>query len=201
MDRTGHPATWRTTCFIGAGCGASVFGHTNGHGDFVLFDHIGWPWPIHDCYTRRFEISAEAAARRVIDISRSRSERLPRFAYKWDTVQDVPFEMMPRGKTLNIVGTVTDLKRGVPLTHLFKRPEERAEVLRRLEGRKDVLEVVDGDTGLKFTAFVQLDGSPVQIYDTVAAQVQGLELYLEMKRHPVIIVTKLRVYRGGSHEA
>lgn len=201
MDRIGHPATWRTTCFIGRGCGASVVGHTNGRGDFVLFDHVGWPWPIHDCYVRRFEISAEVSGQRVVDISRSRSESLPRFAYTWNTVHDVPFELMPRGKTLNIFGTVTDLKRGVPLTNLFKRPEKRAEVLRRLEGRRDVIEMVDGETGLKFTAFVQLEGSPVQIYDTVAAQVEGLELYLEMKRRPVIIVTRLRVFRGAGREA
>lgn len=197
MEHTGHPLTWKTTCFIGAGCGATVFGHTNGYGDFVLFEHLGWPWPIHGCYVRRFELSAREQDAAVVTIARSRSFDAPRVIRTWDTVQDVPFELMPRGKTLNIVGTVTDLKRGTALAKLFRRPEDRAEVLRRLDGRRDVVEIVDGNTGLKFAAFVDLGGSPVQIYDTVAAQVEGLELFVEMKRCPVIVVAKLRIYRGG----
>lgn len=32
----------------------SVFAHTNGSGDFVLLDSLGWPWPVHDCYINRF---------------------------------------------------------------------------------------------------------------------------------------------------
>ena len=199
MERIGHPLTWKTTCFIGAGGGATVFGHTNGYGDFVLFEHLGWPWPIHECYLRRFELSASDQNAAVIPIARSRSVEGPRVIRTWDTVQDVPFKLMPRGKKLNIVGTVTDLKRRTALAKLLRRPEDRAEVLRRLDGRRDVIEIVDGDNGLKFTAFVELGRSPVQIYDTVAAEVQGLELYVAMKRCPVIVVTKLRVYRGGGN--
>jgi hypothetical protein len=44
MKRLGHPLTWRTSCFIGVennGCGAPTFAHTNGGGDFVLFDSLG----------------------------------------------------------------------------------------------------------------------------------------------------------------
>ena len=31
-------------------CGADVFFHTNGFGDAVLFDELGWPWPVHECW-------------------------------------------------------------------------------------------------------------------------------------------------------
>src|SRR5439155_1958626 len=58
MQVLGYPRTWPTTCFITPGCNADVFGHTNGFGDFVLFDDLGPPWPIHDCYLNRFVISA-----------------------------------------------------------------------------------------------------------------------------------------------
>lgn len=54
MDSLGHPATWSTQCFIHGGCGADVFAHTNGYGDFVLFDELGPPWPLHPCYADRF---------------------------------------------------------------------------------------------------------------------------------------------------
>ena len=199
MERTGRPATGPTVCFIAGGCGAQVFGHTNGRGDFVLFDELGWPWPIHACYLRRFQISEAAAARPLIDITRSRTETLPHVVYSWDTVEEVPPNLMARGKQLNIVGTVTDLKREVSIGPRFESPEERAEVLRRLEGRTDVIEIVDGSTGLRFSAFADLRESPVQIYDTVAAQVTGLDLYLRLRRRPIVVLTKLRVYRGDGH--
>jgi len=73
MQVLGYARTWTTFCFINGGCGEQVFAHTNGFGDFVLFDSLGWPWPIHDCYldrfcqpsgasTNRFEIRADAIA-------------------------------------------------------------------------------------------------------------------------------------------
>ena len=54
MKSLGYSSSWPTTCFINGGCGARVFAHTNGQGDFVLFDELGWPWPVHDCYLNRY---------------------------------------------------------------------------------------------------------------------------------------------------
>ena len=54
MKSLGYSSTWATTCFINGGCGARVFAHTSGQGDFVLFDDLGWPWPVHDCYLNRY---------------------------------------------------------------------------------------------------------------------------------------------------
>jgi hypothetical protein len=54
MRSLGYPTTWVTNCFINGGCGARVFAHTKGQGDFVLLDELGWPWPVHDCYLNRF---------------------------------------------------------------------------------------------------------------------------------------------------
>lgn len=39
--------TYTTTCWW---CGAEVYYHTNGYGDSVLFDSLGWPWQIHSCW-------------------------------------------------------------------------------------------------------------------------------------------------------
>lgn len=62
MQVLGYARTWTTFCFINGGCGEQVFAHTNGYGDFVLFDSLGWPWPIHDCYLDRFCQSSGASA-------------------------------------------------------------------------------------------------------------------------------------------
>lgn len=50
MKKLGYKLTWPTTCF---GCPEQVWAHTNGDGDFVLLDSLGWPWHIHRCYLER----------------------------------------------------------------------------------------------------------------------------------------------------
>src|SRR5215470_12023590 len=91
MQVLGYARTWTTFCFINGGCGEQVFAHTNGFGDFVLFDSLGWPWPIHDCYldrfcqpsgtsSNRFEIRADAIAE-----YRKADERIPHVAVKKTT--------------------------------------------------------------------------------------------------------------------
>ena len=64
METLGHRRTWRTLCFINGGCGDEVFAHTNGYGDFVLFDRLGWPWKIHACYMNRFCLQVGATPNR-----------------------------------------------------------------------------------------------------------------------------------------
>ena len=36
-------------------CPATVYYHTNGYGDSVLFDSIGCPWQVHDCWENHRE--------------------------------------------------------------------------------------------------------------------------------------------------
>jgi hypothetical protein len=64
MHVLGYARTWKTLCFINGGCGEEVFAHTNGFGDFVLFDSLGWPWPVHECYLDRFCQPAGVSANR-----------------------------------------------------------------------------------------------------------------------------------------
>jgi hypothetical protein len=47
MKHLGYPLTYATRCFIDGGCGITVYAHTNGTGDFVLFDKLGRPWLGH----------------------------------------------------------------------------------------------------------------------------------------------------------
>jgi hypothetical protein len=44
---TNDAKTYSTNC---RWCGDQVFYHTNGYGDSVLFDSLGYPWEVHDCW-------------------------------------------------------------------------------------------------------------------------------------------------------
>ncbi|XHX78986.1 MAG: hypothetical protein RBJ76_03350 [Stenomitos frigidus ULC029] len=53
--------TRKTKCWW---CGAEVYYHTNGYGDCVLFDELGCPWLVHECWeTHRKEQSERFYAR------------------------------------------------------------------------------------------------------------------------------------------
>ena len=39
--------TYTTACWW---CGVDVYYHTNGYGDSVLFDFLGYPWRVHSCW-------------------------------------------------------------------------------------------------------------------------------------------------------
>lgn len=41
-------------------CLAAVYFHTNGHGDFVVFDELEPPWPKHPCYELGSDASVQA---------------------------------------------------------------------------------------------------------------------------------------------
>lgn len=58
ISDTEKPLTHSTTCWW---CGAEVFFHRDENGGCVLFDFLGPPWPIHDCWedhARRHSISS-----------------------------------------------------------------------------------------------------------------------------------------------
>lgn len=50
VSKKQEPETYATPCPWQ--CGASVYYHTNGYGDCVYFDDLGYPWKIHPCWDR-----------------------------------------------------------------------------------------------------------------------------------------------------
>lgn len=58
--KTEDAETYPTECWR---CGTPVYYHTNGYGDSVLFDSLGWPWQVHDCW--RDYWTAEKARREL----------------------------------------------------------------------------------------------------------------------------------------
>ena len=61
--------TYPTTCWW---CGAEVYYHTNGYGDSVLFDALGYPWQIHPCWTDYWK--GQKALRKGLDSIKTSTE-------------------------------------------------------------------------------------------------------------------------------
>ncbi|QBQ53834.1 hypothetical protein [Nitrosococcus wardiae] len=54
--------TYPTSCWW---CGEEVFFHSNGSGDCVLFDKLGWPWQVHACWEEH--VAERSSALSAID--------------------------------------------------------------------------------------------------------------------------------------
>lgn len=90
------PLTYPTAC---RECGEPVFYHTNGHGDSVLFDDLGPPWPVHWCWLerqldrRRFLLGESlSVARTGITVTSERHSQVPPEA----SVPDRVWERLPK---------------------------------------------------------------------------------------------------------
>jgi hypothetical protein len=160
MRRLGHPLTWKTHCFINGGCGDQVFAHTNGDGDFVLFDSLGWPWPIHECY--QFRTSADG-------LSQTPSG-------DWQQVRSV--EASSASGRVEIIGTVTNYEEarlgGYAGFRQLSRQAQNA-VRARLGECRSLITVVTG-RGEEYLAFADLRDVVVAVHDTVAARLRPVEL-------------------------
>src|SRR5712691_1883255 len=106
VNAVGYSLTWKTRCFMG--CEKVVYAHTNGHGDFVLLDQLGWPWPIHDCYFDRFDIGGGK-----VNVAGSRDTPYKGLLTReWDSVTPItPNANGPR-KQYGFIGTITNVERG-----------------------------------------------------------------------------------------
>jgi len=52
VSSTPHTDAARTYLTKCRDCGKSVYYHTNGYGHSVLFDNLGCPWEVHDCWEK-----------------------------------------------------------------------------------------------------------------------------------------------------
>lgn len=180
MKSLGHPCTWKTSCFINGGCNKTVYGHTNGHGDFVLFDALEEPWPIHPCYADRH--SAHVGWSQQIDISDVPDE-------DWTEVERITPDPDGPIRHYELVGTVTNTEKGfVSKEEKFRTqpPDARKEIKKILSGRTSLVTIVDGD-GREFMAFADLKKNPVCFRDIVVCRLKAVDLF----NKPVFVVTKI----------
>jgi len=207
MKVLGYPLTYETKCFTDGGCGAPVFARTNGTGDFVLFDKLGWPWPVHDCFLNRFcdgwEISpapkggavyTDLEAALVHARTNEEYKRVARRASE-DTARIPPKQITrvdPGGspRRLKIVGYVQDLteNRVARMTRelgTFGQEEMR----RKIGSRTSQITVVDGDF-CSYTILADLSQTVIGKKMTVVAEVAVVKI---LKLGPVFVCEKLDV--------
>lgn len=177
VKELGYALTWKTHCFITGGCGEhGLFGHTNGDGDFVLFDSLGWPWPVHDCYARRFELDPNAS---FLHVRGSRNESAPgSFARRWQTITTVAADLDRHRNPFSVIGTITNVDKGfLGRTPGFRNlaNTQKKSVEQTFETCRDYVVIAAGD-GYEYGCFVDLTRSPVRFRDTVAVKMKAVRL-------------------------
>jgi hypothetical protein len=188
MEKIGYPATWVTDCFLDGGCRQQgLFGHTNGFGDFVLFDALGWPWPIHDCYARRFELATASGSvrfRSTAGIAASNS-----YERRSDSIFEVAADMQTHRGGVDVIGTVTNVEAGfIGKSAQFRTlgTAQRKEVTKVLAGRTSHIVVASGD-GKEYGVFVDLRVAKLRFRDTVAVRLKPIRLLNQV----AFVATKL----------
>jgi hypothetical protein len=192
MKATGSPRTWPTSCFINGGCGAQVFAHTNGHGDFVLFDELCWPWPVHGCYASRYC---------------DEDDRIPGLAptayleYRNTNVAPPPDRHKPRdivrvdakrGTSIEILGSVQDYVENAARKRLAKVGGiGRQQVVRLLGNRTSQITILTQERE-SFSAFADLRDTVISRGMTVAARLRGLML---IPGDVVFVVEDMKLFR------
>jgi len=183
MKELGYKATWVTKCFIDGGCNAEVFAHTNGYGDFVLFDDLGYPWPIHECYAKRRR-SAVSSKRSLYNIDYSNVEEI--------VVH--PVDPNRRNASYDVIGTITHIERGAMSKYQGFRDLDRIsadEIKKKLAGRTSMMNIVDGK-GREFSVF--FDGKEqVDLFDIVACRIKTKVLL----NTAVFVVSNMENFQRG----
>ncbi|HWA93177.1 MAG TPA: hypothetical protein VG844_01150 [Terracidiphilus sp.] len=179
MKALGYSLTWKTNCFLGpnnVGCGELTFAHTNGFGDFVLFDSLGYPWPIHSCYANRGDTQNDVWS--LLD------ERvLPKPKKTWSSGSDIK-RVDPKSylssKPIPIVGYLQDYYSGKRDELLGRTEGLEARIIERALGNfPDQLTIVVSDAGfnpLSYTVFSDLNSIKPQKKDTYCATVKAISL-------------------------
>jgi hypothetical protein len=204
MQSLGYPATWPTSCFISGGCGETVFAHTNGFGDFVLFDELGPPWPVHECYANRFLLTSSGslivredrrAEYRGVAISGPPAKpRTVERITKMDPTQHVG------GKHFLAIGYVQDYVERRVDSILKKTGTLGRQILERAFGnRRSQLTLVT--TELKsYTVFADLSRVVLQRKDIICARVTAVPVLGMPGMTAVFLADEILTMRGDSGE-
>jgi hypothetical protein len=184
MKILGHHRTWSTLCFIDGGCGKEVFAHTNGYGDFVLFDELGWPWPVHRCYLERFCLQ-------VSPQTHTYELRPSSIAEYRDAYQKIPL-IIRQKTTRDILRVIAEEHVGQPqesiLGYVQDYVENRAEsqlqemgtigqqyLRSALGNNRSQITIVTSDFQ-SYTAYADLRNVVVRKKDMVAARVRAVRI-------------------------
>jgi hypothetical protein len=205
MEVLGRRRTWRTMCFINGGCGEEVFAHTNGYGDFVLFDRLGWPWEIHNCYLNRFCLQIGSAPNRY----EIRASALVEYR---DAYQKVP--LVVRQKTTkdirrvnanDCVGEPQKLLLGYVQDYIENRAEHylrglgtigQQHLRAALGNNRSQITIITSDLE-SYTAYADLRNVVIRKKDMVAARMKAARVLGISGTNAVFICDEILLVRGS----
>ena len=194
MKILGYPLTYPTICFINGGCGAKVFAHTNGNGDFVLFDELCPPWPIHSCYLNLFcpaeELNGPRPASGVytdqewaLEVARhnesyreaARRASQERGGKSAQTIVKVDPKDLPPA-SIKVLGYVQDIIERRTEKLIRAAGELAQQALRKALGNRDSqITVVDSEFK-SYTMFVDIHQEVIAKRTTVVAKVRAINV-------------------------
>lgn len=173
MKELGYTLVWRTKCFIDGGCGAECMAYTSGSGDFVLFDSLGDPWPVHSCYQNRHGKPGTTG----FSPHSVRGSHVPGDPKRsWNPTHIVEIPPTKGGPKIGITADVFELRKGaVTQAPQFKAlpSAAREALLKKLDGRT-ALAVLDSGDGRRFVALLNPQG--IRRGDSVVVDLKPTEL-------------------------
>ncbi len=205
MDILGRRRTWRTLCFINGGCGKEVFAHTNGYGDFVLFDRLGWPWEIHDCYLDRFCLHVGSTPNRY----EIRASALGEYREAYNKTPLVMRQKSTRDicrvNASDHVGELQKLVFGYVQDYIENRAEHQLRTLgtigqqhlrTTLGNNRSQITIVTSDFE-SYTAFADLRNVVVRKKDMVAARMKAVRVLGIKGTGAVFLCDEILLVRGS----
>lgn len=163
-----------------------VWAHTNGYGDFVLFDDLGSPWKVHDCYFERFDVH-------VGRLRKIEHNEVP--LRNWEEVTPINPDAYGLRRRYGFIGTVTNVEKGfVGSSPEFRNLASigREEVRKVLAGRTSLMTVVTGE-GAEFTAFFDFSKHPLTFRDIVACDLKAVSMFTKS----IFVVTQMQEFKAG----
>lgn len=129
----GEPLTHPVRCTI---CGALIYFHTNGNGDVVFFDELGWPWPKHGCLSTESGIRRATVSEKYEQGSFERLTQLQQRpaaipcptevpldnfhpSYRWKRVRGVVMKAIKRSNLTTALGFPSGTQRIAVEIHVF----------------------------------------------------------------------------------
>src|SRR5881296_3639331 len=179
-----RPLTYRTRCWW---CDEPVFFHTNGYGDCVLFDDLGWPWPIHSCWAEHVAAERVAAIVKVeVDLDAIG------FDGRFYRPREQTVQPGRPGKQVSVDGYVAD-------NHgLYEQPQLiRLSVSEHSSTAPFVrVDVVDSEGHMLPFLFPEAIGRDIPDYSLV--RVRGIWLVHDGQPHLIATSLRRRSFRPGS---
>lgn len=182
MKPLGYPLTWRTPCFITPDCGKMVYAHTNGAGDFVLFDDLTYPWNIHSCYKTR-----TYAEHRQQDYKLD-YRNIPQGG---DSIQRIAAD--DRNASYTIIGTIINIRLGaMSKFEGFQALDNQTknEIKKRLAGRTSLLQLTDH--ARQIIALYNDKTHTLALRDIIACKIKTMHLI----NTSVFVVTQLQTFKN-----